>query len=255
MLLMPPASTSHPANSGRPDPSNEEARVQEAVSAMLASGFNTENQRYHLSISHAAAQFGVSRFIIARRLKGISDRRTAHQHQQNLSPSQETVLVEWAKSLGRRSIPLTRFTLREKAEMITGHALGDTWFRKFLCRNPGVKLLWTTPLESCRAQALNRSTVDGYFNLLSHIIRQYNISPANIYNMDEKGLQLGIGSRARVLVDRNQKSVQKVEDGNKELVTVIECICADGTALKPLFIMKGKRTSPSWSADNPLHAR
>ncbi|OCB86440.1 DDE-domain-containing protein [Sanghuangporus baumii] len=126
MLLMPSASTSYPANSGSPDPLNEEARVQEAVSAMLASGLNTENQHYHLSISQAAIRFGVSRFIIAQRLKGISDRRTAHQHQQNLSPSQETVLVEWAKSLGRCSIPLTRITLREKVEMITGHALGDT---------------------------------------------------------------------------------------------------------------------------------
>ena len=73
--------------------------------------------------------------------------------------------------------------------------------------------------------------------------------------MDEKGVQLGVGKRARAIVDRDQKSVQKVEDGNKELVTVIECICADGTALKPLFIMKGKRTSPSWAENNPIQAQ
>ncbi|KAL5499174.1 hypothetical protein ACEPAH_1692 [Sanghuangporus vaninii] len=245
---------SHTSDSSSPDYLDEEARVQLAVSTVSASGFNPQTRRFYLPITQAALQFGVSRFIIIRRLQGISDRHTAHQHQQSLSPSQEIILTEWAKSVARRSLPLTRITFRQKAESVVGHSLGDTWFRKFLERNPNVKLLWTTPLESCRAQALNRFTVSSYFDLLSEIIRKYNISPSNIYNMDEKGLQLGIGKRLHVLVDRNQKSVQKLENGNKELVTVVECICADGTALKPLFIMKGMRTSPSWTLDNPIQA-
>ena len=115
---MPLASASIPTDSGGSDCPDDEARAQQAVSAILASGFNSKTQRYSLPISQAALQFGVSRFIIARCLQGIPDRRTAHHHQQNLSPSQEAILAEWAKSLGRRSIPLTQITLRGKAEMI-----------------------------------------------------------------------------------------------------------------------------------------
>ncbi|KAL5501527.1 hypothetical protein ACEPAH_8787 [Sanghuangporus vaninii] len=251
-MSLVPASIS--SNSGKLDLPDDEGRVQKAVSAILASGFNPERQRFYLSISQAALQFGVSRFMVSRRLRGIQDRRTAHQHQQNLSPSQEAILADWAKSIARRSIPLTSDTFCKKAELIIGSPLGKTWFRKYLKRNSDVKLLWTVPLESCRAQALNRSTVKGYFDLLSGIIGKYNISPSNIYNMDEKGIQLGIGGRARVLVDRNQKTVRMVQDGNKELVTIIECVCADGLALQPLFIMKGMRTSPSWASDNPIQA-
>ncbi|KAG2739241.1 hypothetical protein P692DRAFT_201677417, partial [Suillus brevipes Sb2] len=62
-------------------------------------------------------------------------------------------------------------------------------------------------LECCRAKALNRPQVTEYFNILVELITKYNIIPSNIYNMDEKGVQLGIGKRTLVLVDRDQKTI------------------------------------------------
>ncbi|KAJ7735333.1 hypothetical protein B0H16DRAFT_1242397, partial [Mycena metata] len=62
-------------------------------------------------------------------------------------------------------------------------------------------------LEECRARSLNRPTVHDYFELLGDVIRQYDIKPKNIWNMDEKGIQLGVGERVRALVDRDQKVV------------------------------------------------
>ncbi|TFK66353.1 hypothetical protein BDN72DRAFT_740952, partial [Pluteus cervinus] len=60
-------------------------------------------------------------------------------------------------------------------------------------------------LEACRATALNRVVVGEYFNLLQELMEEYSITPNNIYNMDEKGIQLGKGRRQAVLVDRDQK--------------------------------------------------
>ncbi|KAJ7431088.1 hypothetical protein B0H11DRAFT_1762694, partial [Mycena galericulata] len=62
-------------------------------------------------------------------------------------------------------------------------------------------------LESCRARCLNRALVSEYFDILEELIKQYNIVPENIYNMDEKGIQLGVGARTMVLVDRDQRTV------------------------------------------------
>ena len=45
--------------------------------------------------------------------------------------------------------------------------------------------------------------------------------------MDKKGDQLGIGGHVNALVDQDQKLVNQVEDGDCELVTIIECVCAD----------------------------
>ncbi|KAF8870686.1 hypothetical protein BD779DRAFT_1423741, partial [Infundibulicybe gibba] len=53
-------------------------------------------------------------------------------------------------------------------------------------------------LECCRAQALNRPQVEEYFTILQGLITQFEIMPNNIYNMDEKGIQLGVGKRTMV---------------------------------------------------------
>jgi hypothetical protein len=40
---------------------------------------------------------------------------------------------------------------------------------------------------------------------------------------------------------------------NLELVTIIECICADGESLKPGFIFPGKEFHPEWfQVDNDI---
>lgn len=85
--------------------------------------------------------------------------------------------------------------------------------------------------------------------------KEYAIPPENIYNADEKGIQLGVGKSVAAIVDRNQKNVQQVEDGNREMVTIIETVCADGTALPPSVIFQGKRRVLEWGKDNPCDAR
>ena len=42
---------------------------------------------------------------------------------------------------------------------------------------------------------------------------------------------------------------------NRELVTVITTICADGQALKPSIIFKGKNLQEAWVKDNPMNAQ
>ena len=41
----------------------------------------------------------------------------------------------------------------------------------------------------------------------------------------------------------------KLHSGNLQLTTIIECICADGTALPPGFIFPGKQFHKGWFAD------
>ena len=56
--------------------------------------------------------------------------------------------------------------------------------------------------------------------------------------MDEKGIQLGMGKCVHAFVDRDQQSVAQVKDGDQELVTLIECVCADSTAIWPRLSSK-----------------
>ena len=85
------------------------------------------------------------------------------------------------------------------------------------------------------------AAVADFYEMLGDFTKEYNIPEENIYNMDEKGVQLGVGGRVLALVDRDQKSVKHVEDGNEELVTIIECVAADGSLIRPSVVFKRVR--------------
>ena len=80
-------------------------------------------------------------------------------------------------------------------------------------RHPGIKVRWTSSLEECRARALNSHTVHAYFEVLRELIITYNIPPENIYNMDEKGVLLGVIGRIKALFDRDQKTMHHLAQG------------------------------------------
>ncbi|KZP02323.1 hypothetical protein FIBSPDRAFT_678808, partial [Athelia psychrophila] len=62
-------------------------------------------------------------------------------------------------------------------------------------------------LEHCRAQALNPTAVAGFYDVLKELQDEYQFEEDCIYNMDEKGIQQGVGKRVLALVDRDQKVV------------------------------------------------
>jgi hypothetical protein len=66
---------------------------------------------------------------------------------------------------------------------------------------------------------------------------------------------MGLGKRVCALIDRHQKEVQVMEDGNWELVTIIKCVCADGSTILPSVIFKGAHHDLKWGQDNPCNAR
>ena len=60
--------------------------------------------------------------------------------------------------------------------------------------------------------------------------------------MDEKDVQLGIGKKLTAIVDHDRQSVYSIENRSREMVTVIEYICADGSVLHPKCYLSGKGT-------------
>ena len=79
-----------------------------------------------------------------------------------------------------------------------------------------------------------------YFELLRKKIEQYKVEPQHIYNMDEKGFLIGILSKIKRIFSRRrykEGSVKQIiQDGNREWITTIAAICADGSALSPGLI-------------------
>ena len=66
--------------------------------------------------------------------------------------------------------------------------------------------------------------------------------------MDEKGFLLGQPLKVKVICRRGRKNPRYTQDGNREMVTVIECISADGRVIPPMYIYKGSRHLLGWHA-------
>ena len=121
--------------------------------------------------------------------------------------------------------------------------------------HPNLKTQYTQSFEKCHANNVNPATVNKFCDTFEDVVKEYNIDESDIYNMDKKGIQVGVGKWVAAIIDCDQKEVYSLEDGNRELVTVIETVSADRTALPPSFIIKGARINLEWGHGNSCHAR
>ncbi|KAI9058893.1 CENP-B protein, partial [Trametes sanguinea] len=80
------------------------------------------------------------------------------------------------------------------------------------------------------------------------------IEPDCIYGTDEVGFTTSLGQKERVIGKAGKSIQHQVRGGNRENITVIPTICADGSSIPPLVIFKGKAFQVKWLQDNPLDA-
>jgi hypothetical protein len=71
----------------------------------------------------------------------------------------------------------------------------------------------------------------------------------DIYNMDEKGFVLGYSAKAKVICQRGQRPPEVTQDGNREVVTVIESCSADLVVLPSFVIYKGAGQYMGWHSE------
>lgn len=91
-----------------------------------------------------------------------------------------------------------------------------------------------------------------YFNLLSQKVDKYSVKARHTYNMDEKGFIIGITGRSKRVFSKaayKQKRVRdSLQDSNREWITLLACVCADGTKLSPgvLFSSNANAIQNAW---------
>jgi hypothetical protein len=97
--------------------------------------------------------------------------------------------------------------------------LGHNWQAYFLERHPKLKSKFVPSLNKERAIAQDPAVFQRYFNLFSTLVTIYNINPADIYNMDEKGFMQGVIIKAKVIITREEHFKEKsyyIQDRNHE---------------------------------------
>jgi hypothetical protein len=175
------------------------------------------------SLRAAAEKWGVKKSTLSDRRKGKKPRQQAQSTLQLLTPvqvgamkkieamarsvddllnmsmiPQETVLIEWINHLGMLGQPLEARTISPYVRDLSGRLPGVHWLAHFLKRNAKrVRYCRTMALDPKRAMCFNYPAIKAYFEQLKAVIETYEIPWENIYNMDEKGCQLGGGRKGR----------------------------------------------------------
>ena len=195
---------------------------------------------------HIADQFGVSRTTLSRRHRGVqASSTTQYDDARALSPHQEAELLEYIKKLTLNGLPPTRPMIRNFASPVAGRELSMRWVDRFYDRyNVHLILKTTTGIDRVRHEADSPAKYNEYFDLLYQKIQQYNVQPRNTYNMDEKGCMIGVIGRSKRVFSKAVYEItgraKVIQDGNRDWVTTIACVCADGTSIPYAVIYSAK---------------
>ena len=203
-----------------------------------------------LPLQRVAKRWGIPRGTLQKRWHGTRPRSIAFEAYQRLSQEQERALARWISAQNDLGCPPTHAQLRGLAQRVLHQAndhrpLGVNWVQGFLARNSDISSRRGTKLESSRFNGANTETIQGFFDLLEQPIVSA-IRPENRYNMDETGLQEGLGYNGIVLGKKSRKRSLIKHPTSRTWTTILECISATGRYLRPLVIFKGKTVQHQW---------
>jgi hypothetical protein len=179
---------------------------------------------------------------------------------QLLSPAEEATLVAHIHEMAARALPPNRVYI-ERAALEIAHSrypsmekFGHNWIQRFEARHQDMLITaWTKSLDTSRAAAVNPTNIKHYFDLLGAVMNNYNFKDENIYGFDETGCPFGGDeTKERVYTSRGESVQHQQSEGNRENVTAMVTICADGTYLIPIAIFKGKHIQKAWHKANSL---
>jgi len=198
------------------------------------------------SYRQVAKIFGVDRTTLSRRHKGaqLSKAEQAAQDRRNLNLQQEHELVLYIERCTRRGLPPTREMIQNFAATIVKNEVSTAWVSRFLHRHADeLTIKWSTGIDCKRHNADSEERYSLYFDLLHSKMREYDVDARNTYNMDEKGFFIGITNRTKRVFSKalwaSGEIKAAIQDGNREWVTLLACVCASGEVLPPAIIYKG----------------
>ena len=134
------------------------------------------------------------------------------------------------------------------ASSVAKERVSESWVTRFI-NNYSIHLIsqYSTGMDANRHNADSYTKYELYFNLLQRKITEYKIDSCHTYNMDEKGFMIGVTTRTKHVFSRRMWEKGEVkaslQDGNRAWVTVLACVCGDGSALPPGLIYESANST------------
>jgi hypothetical protein len=210
-----------------------------------------------LSLRRAAKLYNVDHRRLSDRKKGIRSRRDIMPNSRKLSDLEEQILLQSIIDLDSRGFPPQIRIVEDMANRLLAARnkppVGKRWASNFIERQPELQKRLPRTYDYKRALCEDPTIIRNWFRLIENTIMKYGIQPDDIWNFDETGFIMGKIQPKKVVTTAERRGRPKlVQPGNREWVTVIEAVSAEGQSIPPFIIVKGKKHLRSWYEGSTL---
>ncbi|CAG8971695.1 hypothetical protein HYALB_00003163 [Hymenoscyphus albidus] len=213
--------------------SRKEGQIALAISAY--------NKGQFTSLKAACTRYDAPYSTTYDRVKGAIPQRDFRPRNQKLTDLEESALIQWMLSMEARGLPVRKDSIRQMADLLLEKRTG---------RHDSLRTKYTRKYDYKRAKCEDPTIIRDWFRLVHNIVAKYGILAEDIYNFDETGFQMGVIATAKVVTGSEYTGrAIHIQPGNREWVTVVESICADGWVLPPMVIFEGKVHISTWYTD------
>lgn len=202
------------------------------------------------NISKAAGDEGVSVSTVWNRSHGTHSKLHRLPKHSKLSNEQERVLVQHILRLQQQYRPIDYEELRVLANSLAKEnavvpglfePIGRNWIGRFIARHPQLKSRKEQHLEIERVAASNPNIITSWFKAVEDILNDPQIEPENIWNADEIGARHNHHQSEYAVFNRKEGPSVSIISSRTSWTSVIECVNAQGRAIKPLVIHQGEK--------------
>jgi hypothetical protein len=197
-----------------------------------------------VSYRKIAVQFNNYQTTWAHRHQGHTNSNAGEAQQRtHLNPQQERELVIYVQGLTEHGLPPKRTLVKNMASEVAKTKVSERWEGFFFTRNSThLSSKWTTGIDCNPHIADSEKRYRQYFEYLHSKMQEYEVEAENVYNMDEKCFTIGTTACSKCMFSKQlwqqKRSRQVLQDGSREWITVLACVCADGFKLPPGIIFE-----------------
>lgn len=191
---------------------------------------------------------------------GRRSRKAAAAARQLLTQCEEKALIDYLLRAAKRGFPMPLKLLPYLANVVIrqrSHATqvlatngemkmpGEKWARNFRARHPEIAAKKLRPIEWARHNIYEK--VVHWFSVIRPELHEPGILAENVYNMDETGTMLSLLTSGKYVVSGETPTKYRGTGTNRNLVTSVECISADGRCIDPLIIWPASTQRSVWT--------
>jgi hypothetical protein len=203
-----------------------------------------------------ADHVNVPRSTLHARACGRQSMAAKAESQQYLTPAEEKAMVDFVLQMSDLGTPVRIKYIPSIAFTVTRgrpesdwplKPPGKNWAKSLEKRHSRLKAKKVKALNWDRHEKNIFLKIEHWFEVIGKVLNRSDIVQENVYNMDETGVMLSKLGSVKVLVGRDDGRDYRGARVERQMVTAVECISADGRHLKPMVIWPASTHRANWT--------